>query len=229
MILHIPHASTNTLDKQFLCNLEQELERMTDVKTDVLFDCAPAARIVFPVSRLICDVERFEDDALESMANKGMGVCYTINSFGQPLRTVTKAERNEIIANYYRPHHRALTEAVQRELDTDGKALIIDCHSFSNEPLHHEDSQCTPRPDICIGTDDFHTPTELLNDAVKHFESCGYDVKVNAPFSGTIIPMDYFQTDSRVHGIMIELNRDLYKTDFDEVQSNVTEWLATFV
>jgi hypothetical protein len=42
---------------------------MTHVKTDELFDCAGAARIVFPVSILICDVERFEDNALESMSN----------------------------------------------------------------------------------------------------------------------------------------------------------------
>ena len=81
MILHIPHASTDTFEKEFLCDLKLELERMTDADTDKLFSHPEATRIVFPVSRLICDVERFEDDAVEPMAKKGMGVCYTSNSF----------------------------------------------------------------------------------------------------------------------------------------------------
>ncbi len=222
MILHIPHSSTNTNNTEFDCDLDLELSRMTDIDTDKLFDYPGATRIVLPVSRLICDVERFEDDNLEVMASKGMGVCYRMNSFGDKLRDVTVAERESILDNYYRPHHQALTDAVDLELKEKGSALVVDCHSFSNTPLPHEDSQETPRPDICIGTDLYHTPDDLRDIVLNHFRDCGYTVKVNDPFAGTLIPMKYYRSDKRVSGIMIELNRDLYKKDFESVKQAVT-------
>jgi len=225
MILHIPHSSTDTLGKEFLCDLELELERVTDVDTDRLFDHPEATRVVFPVSRLVCDVERFEDDRMEEMADRGMGVCYTSNSFGEPLREVSAEERSEIIERYYRPHHRRLTEAVAAELETTGSALVVDCHSFPATPLPCNLNQHTPRPDICIGTDSFHTPRDLQEDAEEYFNSCGYTVAIDNPFSGTLIPMEYYRKDRRVHGIMIEVNRDLYGKDFESVREDITAWL----
>jgi N-formylglutamate amidohydrolase len=222
MILHIPHASTNTLDKEFLCEREHELEIMTDIDTDKLFDCPKATRIVFPVSRLICDVERFEDDSKEEMAKKGMGVCYTKTASGEPLRILKDGERKEILDTYYHPHHQALTNAVKKEMEQHGQALIIDCHSFPNTPLPCNINQNPKRPDICIGTDSYHTSQVLVNEAVEHFESCGYIVKVNDPFAGTLIPMEFYQKDKKVQGIMIEVNRNLYQDSFKEVQNNIT-------
>ncbi len=229
MILHIPHSSTDTLEKDFLCTLDLELERMTDVNTDKLFDHPDATKVIFPISRLICDPERFQDDSMEEMASKGMGVCYTTNSFGEPLRVLEEGEREDIITLYYKPHHDALTEAVRAELEETGEALVIDCHSFSNTPLPHENSQTTPRPDICIGTDSFHTSKDLVESTKNYFESCGYTVKIDDPFAGTLIPMEFYKKDNKVHGIMIEVNRNLYKDDFEAVRNNITKWLMTVV
>ena len=105
MILHVPHSSTNTLDKTFLCDIGLELDRMTDIDTDILFQHPSATSVIAPVSRLICDMERFEDNNLEVMSSKGMGVCYTTNSFGAPLRELEINESENIIEKYYRPHH----------------------------------------------------------------------------------------------------------------------------
>ena len=62
---------------------------MTDAFTDDLFALTPleAARVVFPVSRLVCDVQRFPHDADEPMALRGMGAVYvkTTNG-GAPAR-----------------------------------------------------------------------------------------------------------------------------------------------
>jgi len=226
MILHIPHSSTNTLGKEFLCDLELELDRMTDVDTDKLYDHPHTTRVVFPVSRLVCDVERFEDDSLEEMSKMGMGVCYTHTAYGEPLRVFDAKEREEIIERYYRPHHQALTDAVDRELEVYNQALVVDCHSFPNEPMPCNLSQKMPRPDICIGTDVFHTPKELLERTREFFLSCGYNVSINDPFSGTLIPMKHYRSDERVHGIMLEVNRDLYLNDFDMVRQNITDWLG---
>ena len=44
---------------------------MTDWYTDELFDFGFGDRLVYPVSRLVCDPERFRDDEREEMAQIG--------------------------------------------------------------------------------------------------------------------------------------------------------------
>ncbi len=208
MILHIPHSSTTlpeTFKVQEGVSLEKEFQRMTDWFTDELFDYS--TKLVFPFSRLYCDVERFREDADEPMATKGMGVCYTRSSFGGELREVTQKEKSFIKAAYYDTHHKRFTDLVADELK-NGSALIVDCHSFSDEVLPHEES--TIRPDICIGTCSFHTPVELTEAVYNHFKGQGYTVAINQPFAGTIVPLEYYKKDKRVESIMIEINRKLY-------------------
>ena len=73
---------------------------MTDSYTDELFPVSSveAGRVVFPVSRLVCDVERFSSDDDEPMAGRGMGVIYTRTSLGEVLRLEpTPLERQQIL------------------------------------------------------------------------------------------------------------------------------------
>jgi N-formylglutamate deformylase len=105
---------------------------MTDHFTEDLYDFAGASRVVFGLSRLICDVERFEDDEQEPMSRYGMGVCYSKNSDGEKLRDVTLEDKKHIIENYYRAHHQRLSDIVDSRLEESGSALIVDCHSFPN-------------------------------------------------------------------------------------------------
>ena len=235
MILHIPHSSTvlpDTFQVYDGVSLEKEFQRMTDWYTDELFDCDGVKKLIFPYSRLYCDVERFRDDDDEPMAAKGMGVCYTRSSFGEKLREVDAAEQSFIKSAHYDKHHKLLTDYVTQELESDGRALIIDCHSFSNEVLPHEDSDV--RPDICIGTDSFHTPLELLSDVYRYFTDQGYEVAVNKPFAGTIVPLQYYEKEQRVSSIMIEINRRLYLYEyfsknerFDKIQGDITKMLRS--
>jgi N-formylglutamate deformylase len=53
--------------------LNSELLRMTDAYTDELFSQTPveAGRVIFAISRLVCDVERFPSDQDEPMATRG--------------------------------------------------------------------------------------------------------------------------------------------------------------
>jgi N-formylglutamate deformylase len=72
--------------------------------------------VVFPVSRLVVDLERFLDDAPESMARVGMGAICAITSSGELLREVpTPKDRDLLIDIYYHPHHRRFLEAVESE------------------------------------------------------------------------------------------------------------------
>lgn len=223
LILHIPHSSTflpSTFKVLDGVSLEHEFQRMTDWFTDELFDFEEAKKLVFPYSRLYCDVERFRQDKDELMARYGMGVCYTNTSYGTELRKISSKEKIFIKSSIYDEHHEKFESFVDEELRVQGSALIIDCHSFSNTPLPHED--CTERPDICIGTDSFHTPIELINYVCKYFENEGLTVSINEPFAGTIVPLKFYATDKRVNSIMIEINRKLYLDDDFKKNENFT-------
>ena len=217
MILHIPHSSTFIplfIRAQFLLSkaeLSTELNLLTDRFTDELFVCEGTTIICFPISRLVIDVERFLLDADEPMSKVGMGVIYTRTAAGKPMKNpISENQKDDLIARYYNPHHQALLVEVKKELVMNGYAMIVDCHSFPNYPLPCDSDQSVPRPHFCIGTDSFHTPDALVDLAVNHLKELGYTVKINQPYSGTLVPTEYYQNDSRVISIMIEINRSLY-------------------
>ncbi|TSC58551.1 MAG: hypothetical protein Greene041619_561 [Candidatus Peregrinibacteria bacterium Greene0416_19] len=219
IILHIPHASTVIPPKirsTFLLTdkeLEEEFLRMTDWYTNELFALPGehAVTITYPVSRLVVDPERFTEDGEEPMAKVGMGVIYTRTSDEKKLRhDPTPEQRKMLLQKYYEPHHARLTTEVENILKEHGKCLIIDGHSFSSRPLPHEPDQRSNRPDICIGTDSFHTPPALVAAAMSAFEAQGFSVALDRPFQGTLVPMRHYRKERRVSSVMIEVRRDLY-------------------
>lgn len=212
VVWHIPHASTFIPERcrgEYCADLEQELLKMTDWFADDLFDL-PGDRLVFPVSRLVCDVERFRDDRQERMAQIGMGAVYTACHDLALLRCVTDEQKEQILRVWYDGHHAALTDLVRSKLDTFGDALVVDCHSFQAIPLPYEPDRDPLRPDICIGTDPFHTPECLARDLETEFSDRGYRVERNRPFAGALVPLQFYQIDKRVQAVMIEVNRGLY-------------------
>src|SRR5204862_3307418 len=132
--------------------------------------------VVFGVSRLVVDPERFPDDELEPMAVKGMGAVYTATTDGAPLRgPLDASERAELLGRFYEPHHAALEAAADAALTATGGCLLVDCHSFPDDPLPSDLNQEQPRPEICIGTDPFHTPDELTAAVVDRFAARGLE------------------------------------------------------
>jgi N-formylglutamate amidohydrolase len=185
---------------------------MTDWYTDELFaqDDARFCPVVFEYSRLVCDVERFSDDAREPMSARGMGAIYERTSDGRPLRNRMDSEaRNAYLARYYNPHHRKLQELVDGVLARQQHCLIVDCHSFGT-PLRCDFDQSLSRPDICIGTDSTHTPAELVRRIERACSAVGLSFFLNRPFAGTMVPLKHFGRDLRVKSVMIEVNRGLY-------------------
>jgi N-formylglutamate amidohydrolase len=140
-----------------------------------------------------------------------MGAVYMATSDGAPLRiTLAASERADLLARFYWPHHAALEDATQTVLDTQGRCLILDGHSFPNDPLPCDLNQDRPRPEVCIGADPFHTSDEFVAEAVKGFAVHGLDVAVNRPYAGALVPARWYRRDERVSAVMIEINRHLY-------------------
>jgi len=242
VVFHVPHDSTlipADVRSQFALDdvqLEHELLVMTDHKTlDLLAGGVPLAQVVSaPVSRLVLDVERFEDGQFEPMASRGMGAVYTQTHDGQSLRhPVTDDQRHKLLEDWYLPHHAALTLATQTALQESGLAMIIDCHSFPRMPLPYEVDQTARRPQICIGTDAFHTPAALAQFLSDALAIAGYEVGLDSPFSGSMVPTAYFKKDRRVISVMLEVRRDLYlleksglpNADFDRISAEIRQCL----
>jgi len=222
LIFHIPHSSVHIPEKylsDFVLTheaLEAEKIKMTDSFTNKLFlGCLEPndTALVFPVSRLLVDVERFADDQHEEMSEIGMGMLYTSCHDLSPLRK-SNVFAHELKTTYYDAHHEAFTELVESHLESYGSALIIDCHSFPTRPWPYERNQTGNRPEICIGTDPFHTSPEIEMALTNAFRRQGFEVDIDTPFSGSIVPMSFYEKDKRVSSIMIEIRRDLY---MDEV------------
>jgi N-formylglutamate deformylase len=249
VIFHLPHSSAS-IPEEYLSDfvlsgsdLTEELRLMTDWHTSGLFSPAVHAlgtSIEFPVSRLLVDPERFPDDGQELMSEVGMGVLYRKTSQGKQLRaagTDQGSRRYELLQHFYDPHHDALTHATEMELSRSGSVLIVDCHSFPAQALPYEFDQASKRPDICIGTDDFHTAGQFADEIAHEYRSLGYSVALNTPFAGALVPLKYYKEDRSVQSIMIEVNRSLYMDEkstkqneqFGKVSSDIRSVLSMVV
>lgn len=224
VVLHVPHSSRFIPERERSslaldeAELDRELLAVTDAFTDELFPLpgGGSVRAVYPVSRLVCDPERFIDDDAEPMSRKGMGVVYTRTSDGKQLRVPLEAvERRRCIAAWYQPHHEALEHAVDGFLEKRGRVLVVDCHSFPSLPLPFENDQRPDRPQICIGTDPFHTTPGVAAAALAAARAEGWSVEENRPFAGSLVPARFFRKDRRVLAVMIEVRRDLYLSEAD--------------
>lgn len=212
IVLNIPHAATDIPERyfyQFCAELQSEMFILTDWFTDDLFQVDGGHRVVAPVNRIFVDTERFSDDSLEPMAALGMGCLYSHGPSGQRLRhDLSAQERDDLLTKYYDTHHNTLVSAINACLDVNDKCLFVDCHSFPDTPMPHETDQ-EPRPDFCLGTTKRNTPADLEGFLQEGLKSFGYDVAINHPYQGCLLP-SMFDGDNRVAAIMIEVNRKLY-------------------
>jgi len=211
VILHIPHSKTNIpfYDGFNLDLVEQETNLLVDIGTDEIFNIEGVDSLIFEHNRIFCDVERLSDE-LEPLFDKGRGFYYTNTDSGKTLREVIPGLKEKIKKDFYDVHHSKLETLTQDKLNKYNNVLIIDCHSFTDIPFESDLDKSPDRPDICLGVDSFHTPKWLVEQLETGFKYHNFSVKINSPYSGTIIPLKYYELDNRVKGIMIEINRKLY-------------------
>ncbi len=220
VIIHVPHAGLRIPRSELPsfvlspADLKAEARRMADLDTHELAfqvrDRSGYRPWLFQneMSRLVMDPERFPDDS-EIMNQVGMGVVYTQTSDRQVLRRPDRVRDARIIRDYFLPYSRALTEVVAQRLEIHETVTIIDLHTYHVQPLRYELDPYARRPELCIGTDPFHTPPELVDTVRAAFaQSEIFDVALNTPFAGTYVPLRYYQRDPRVQSVMLEIRRD---------------------
>ena len=191
--------------------LEDEVLYMADNYTDQLFSklLFVSSFIKSNLSRLVVDIERFQDEEQEPMSKVGMSAFYTKTSNGDVLRDISN-ENRQLLQGIYQLYHSNFEKLVEQALEKYSYAIIVDCHSFASKPrLYELDKEF--RPDICIGFEVFHSDPMLIKSLEESFVALGYSVKLNSPFTGSIVPTRYYQKDKRVISIMIEVNRYIYE------------------
>lgn len=238
LIPHIPHSSNNVPVPEgslvSKAELDKEISKLTDWHTEDLFASPNDISVVAEFSRIFCDPERFVNDEEEVMAKYGMGVLYETADDGRVMQKVSPELRERIIREYYEPNHAKFSQTVQSQLGQHGKTLIVDCHSFCDIPFERDLDKSPNRPDICIGTDNYHTPEKLRDFTVRYYQNKGLSMTLNTPYSGTIVPLVYYGVDSRVLSIMVEINRKLYlvegtnrkSANYDSIKSVIQGYLA---
>ena len=221
LIRHIPHSSQlipADFRDQYLITQDQldfQRLRLTDWYTDDLFADEDTDELIFPISRLVCDPERFLDDNQEPAAKVGMGVLYTHGTEGQLIRRPDLQLRHKLMKRFYEPHHQKLTEMIAENLCKSGRCLVLDCHSFPQDPLPTDNQNSGDRPDICLGFDSYHCPEILVAEIKQALSNEGFNVSLNTPYAGSMIPQDYFLKNKAVWGLMVELNRKIYMNEAD--------------
>ena len=197
MIIHIPHSSTVLKDLYVDSSLSEDVNLVTDWYTNELFFCHGSRKLVFPYSRLVCDVERFINDPLNEL---GYGLHTIYTQSGIQYRGYDKYDETLAIYNEW---HQNLAECVKFQSHYIERTVIVDAHSFSETQLSGKFYNSIP--DICIGSNP-DTPKVLVDLTVDHFKQLGYDVLENIPYAGAI-------TSSGAESIMIEVNKKLYLGD----------------
>ncbi|MCI8778867.1 MAG: N-formylglutamate amidohydrolase [Bacilli bacterium] len=218
ILIHIPHSSLYIPDEYknksllSLSEIEKENLFMCDYRVDEFVD-DKSQTIIFPYSRLYCDVERFKDES-EIMNKFGMGYIYTKTSKGELMFNPSIDDRKKI-TDIYDTHHKLLDETVTNILELYQKCIIIDLHSYSTE-LVSRLFNYEQVPDICIGIDKDYYSKGLTDYFVKYFMDNGYSVKINYPYQGSLVPNKYYGIkNSKIISIMIEINKRVYENDFE--------------
>jgi N-formylglutamate amidohydrolase len=138
----------------------------------------------------------------------GMGAIYTHGYARRRLRSDDPVRDEALLQTHYRPYAAAMTALVDERLAATGRAVVIDVHSYPTVALPYELHALGPRPEICLGSDAFHTPPSLLEAASRAFSR--FERHVNSPFVGAYVPLTHYRRSPQVTALMIEIRRDQY-------------------
>jgi N-formylglutamate amidohydrolase len=186
-----------------------ENAQVTDWHTERMITEADQS-LVFPFSRVFCDVERFTDDPLERV---GQGIHYTHTVDQRWLRDADP-RAVEIARRLHRDWHAQLAQVVYGVLSYS-PVVLIDMHSYSD--FQADQTFSAARPDICLGVNTVMRRLPPFMRVKEMFERHGYTVAINAPYEGAIIPTG-MQNAPDLSCIMFEVHKRVYLDDYGNTE-----------
>ncbi len=230
MVFNSPHSG-RSYSESFLKNSllkKPEIRASEDAYVDDLFSSvtefgAPLLTAVAP--RAFVDLNRQADELdsaiiqgvnkniLNSRVLSGLGVIPRIVSKGNNIQSgkMTIEQANLRLDKSYFPYHYKLKKLLDQTKLEFGKVILIDCHSMPMRSTHSLRSSDGKSPNIVLGNRfGSSCSSDIMEQIKSSFESAGFRVSQNIPFSGAYILKNYGRPSINQHAIQIEIDRGLY-------------------
>ncbi len=212
------------------------LRRSEDSFVDEIFEAAPRLgapliRALFPRAFVDANREPFEldpamfEDELPAYTNTrsprvaaGLGTIARVVANGADIYRgkLDFAEVLGRIRGHYWPYHKSLSALVERTKAAFGTCILVDCHSMPSTGGPMDRDAGAARVDFVLGDCHGTSCAPAVVDAAQDvLVELGYHVARNAPYSGGFVTRHYGKPEQAVHGLQIEVNRDLYMDETD--------------
>ena len=192
----------------------------TDWFVDQLYDFAPdigMTMITAVHSRWVIDLNRDPDSKpLYTDGRIITALCPTTTFLGEPLynderEDVAADEVQRRLDTYYHPYHAQLQRLLDEALHKFGRALLWDCHSIRQIVPTIQAGQF---PDLILGdADGSSASAQLIDTAMHHLQSGGYQLSHNHPFKGGTITRRFGQPARNQHALQLEMCKVHYMDD----------------
>ncbi len=230
ILLAVPHAGRiyppNINDDLRMAS--DQLVRLEDRYVDILMresisDQVPT--IIATVPRAIIDLNRAEQEIDADMVSGldwdelphpsvklrgGLGLIpRRLSGVGDIWRrNISRQEVDARIDNIHKPYHEMVDLILSQMVDKFGFALLLDIHSMP--PL--KNTMANGRIAQFVVGDRFGSSTDnIYSDQIIGFlQQQGFDVALNAPYSGGYILERHSNPQKGRHAIQLEIDRDLY-------------------
>jgi N-formylglutamate amidohydrolase len=129
------------------------------------------------------------------------------------------AEALQRIETHYRPYHHALGTLLDEAHQSEGKVLLVDCHSMPSSAVHHLSRNSRPI-DVVLG-DRFGSACDPEITAIveAHMVDAGLQVSRNKPYSGGFFTENHGRPRLGRHALQVEVNRALYMNETTHVKN----------
>lgn len=224
LALSIPHCGGEVPSamRATIALTDRQVAESVDHGTREIFGALDVKAIVVAKwSRLVVDLNRnpAQMDAKGVVALTDYDGRHVYRSGHEP----TAADVAQRIEDYYRPYHTQLAQEIKRK-DILG---LIDCHSLNGTGPADAPDSGKRRKDIILSNNGnrhgrlepskgpISCRAEIFNRIAHAFESQGFTVSLNTPYSGGYITRHYgaiLQTRG-LFAIQIELNKNLFKSE----------------
>jgi N-formylglutamate amidohydrolase len=231
LVLDSPHSGFDMPADFGSIRSEAELRDGEDCFIDQLWLPAVASGVPLLAAQLprtYCDVNRHAADidpelmaepwpdeiVASGKARIGKALVWRTLDDGRPIydRRLGVAEVQRRIARCHTPYHDTLRRLLDAAHARFGIVFHINCHSMNPvSGAMGEGGAGVARADIVLGDrDGTSCAPELTAFVRRHFEACGYDVRVNDPFKGVELVRAYADPAAGRHSLQIEVNKRLY-------------------
>jgi N-formylglutamate amidohydrolase len=212
-----------------ICNLA---DSYADVVGETIAQRAMGQLLGTDVSRVYCDVERYPDER-EEMNAVGMGVVYTRDENGDPIyrpgQEPDDLEVRDRMAEVYWPYHAMLTHVAQRMIAQFGQCVLLDVHTYSDEPWPYELHADDGRPQVCLGHNGDARGMELAIMLGEQLEFLGLGVGLNEVFKGSIVPNNLDDPKHGLASVMIEMRKSAARDEGRLIAQTVAKAVRDFV